>query len=197
MFHGQNSLNGSTWAAESYNPRPVHSRSLENVRFVLNDETIVALEQRRDDESQYSEALTKLAFVMTPEQTGICDELMALLQSDILRIDKARGIPVPTQDWYTKVDVLLLIDMDEQWGCIADPSGKYGIAPEVRQRLREHWKPASDGWALVTSTKENKTRTHDDDDIIFPYEEIVEWRDAFEQKHQMRTDGMNGIGRFY
>lgn len=181
MFHGQNSLHGSKWAAGSKNPREVNSLSLENARFLLDDKTVAGFEHSKKTNTYYN-AISCLAYILSPEQTGICDELLALLHADILTIDENQGIPILSNDWHVKVDALLLNDMHVRWGRSAE---KYGIIEEIG-KLQEFWKLNEVGWML-----------RDEDEVIFSLDDIDEWREAFEQKHQAYSDGLEGIGRFY
>lgn len=182
MFHG--SVGTRKWIAGSKNHREVNSLSLENVRFLLSDEEISGFAQPENSNS-YLTAVTALAHVLSPQQTGICDELLSLLYKDILTIDESRGILSLTEDWCAKVDVTLLEDMQLNWGISADPVGKYGIIEEVR-KLSDHWDRTAEGWLL----KEEK-------EIVFLFDELREWRKAFEHKHQVLSEGKDGIGKFY
>lgn len=184
VFHGQMAFGTQKWIAGSKNQREVNSLSLENVRFLLGDEEISGFEQP-DTSNSYLTAITVLAHVLSPQQTGICDELLALLCKDILIIDESRGILDLSEDWYSKVDVTILEDMQLNWGRSADPGGKFGIIEEIR-KLCDSWDRTAEGWLLK-----------EDNEIVFLFDELREWRKAFEHKHQVLSDGKDGIGRFY
>lgn len=184
MFHGQNSIKGSTWRAGTRNPRNEDSLSFENVRFLLDDETISGLE-KQDDENAYFNAIKALAYILSPDQTGVCDELLALLSTNVLVVDEERGIPVLAGDWYSRVDAMLLNDMHSRWGAAVDPIGKCGIMDEVRS-LSDHWERTDKGWLLK-----------EEDDLVFLFDELEEWREAFEEKHESHLEDAEGIGKFY
>jgi hypothetical protein len=130
------------------------------------------------------QAMKLLAHVLSPNRTGVYDELLAFIRTGVFKIDD-HGIPSPVKDWWLKVDMLLLEDMHEKWGVKADPEGKYGVAKKLRKLLHRKWNRSDYGWALA-----------DDDELIFEFEEFDEWRVAFEDKQQTRSDGVDGIGRF-
>jgi hypothetical protein len=157
---------------------------LENARFLLEEDTISGFEQI-DNERTYHNAIKSLAYLLSSQQTGVCDELMSLLSSDVLRIDAERGIPILAFDWYTKVDALLLLDMHSNWGHSVHLGEKFGIIDEIR-KLSEHWERTEQGWLLKEEGEE-----------VFVFEELDEWRDAFEENHQSRIENSEGIGRFY
>jgi len=118
-------------------------------------------------------------------QTGICDELLALVRTEVVSIDN-RGIPKLTKDWWSKVDLLLLDEMHEHFGVQADSTGKFGIAQMVRKKLDRKWVKGHYGWSFE----------NDPHDIIYEYEEFDEWRRAYEEKQQSRSDGVAGVHRF-
>jgi hypothetical protein len=184
VFHGQLFVGTQRWIAGTKNHRDVNSLSLENVRFLLSDEEISGFAQSLNSNS-YLNAVTALAHILSPQQTGICDELLSLLYKDILMIDESRGILSLTDDWCSKVDVTLLEDMQLNWGRSVDPGGKFGIVEEVR-KLADCWDRTTEGWLLK-----------EEDEIVFLFDELREWRKAFEHKHQVLSEGKDGIGRFH
>jgi hypothetical protein len=131
------------------------------------------------------DAIKALTHAMSPSTSGVYDELQALLQTSIVRVNPS-GIPVLVDDWYTRVDLLFLDDMDMHWSVEADPSGKYGVAELLRDTLSQEWCKSNSGWALAD----------DPEDIIFDFGEFDEWRDAFEDEEQLRADSTEGVGRF-
>jgi hypothetical protein len=130
-------------------------------------------------------AVKVLAHVISSGRTGICDELLALLRAGAIHIDDG-GVFVPAKDWWSKVDFLLLEDMDENWSNAADVDGKYGISSYMRKILSKKWCRTEYGWAL----------TSESDDIVFDFAEFDEWRAAFEEKQSARLDGAVGVGKF-
>lgn len=185
VYHGgqETSESGSNWEGNT-NPRAVGSRSMENVRFIVDDTVVANLE--KDDQSPFKlEALKRLAHVLSPLQTGVYDELFALIRTGVLSVDE-RGIPALAKDWWSGVDLLLLDDMYESWGVQADVSGWYGVAEKVRRTLNRKWVRTDCGWAFA----------QDQEDIVFDFEEFDEWRMAFEDKQRAQSDGLEGVGRF-
>lgn len=183
MYHGQLSESESKWV-ETKNPRKAGALSLENLRFLVIDSVVSRLEHGPDkDFPQYTEDMKILGFVLT--HCGIYDELLALIRTNVVKVD-SRGVPTLTPYWWSHVDILLLDEWWSNWGVQADPKGNYGVAVKVRKGLRRNWFRSDLGWALMSQK----------DDIIFEFEEFDEWRVAFEGKQQTVSDGIDGIGRF-
>lgn len=183
MYHGQASESGSKWDTNT-NPRSAGNLSLENIWFVLDDNVAAHLEH--SDQSPFKlEALKILAHVLSPSRTGLFDELLALVRTNVLAVDD-QGIPALAKDWWSRVDLLLLEEMSESWGLNDDTNVKYGVAENIRKTLHRKWARSYKGWALA----------NDKEDIIFDFEEFDEWRVAFEDKQRARSDGVDGVGRF-
>jgi hypothetical protein len=113
------------------------------------------------------------------------DELLAFIKMEVLEIHPT-GIPVVTPDWYSKVDIVLLDDMDRFWGSDADPEGRFCINYEMRDTLEEQWKKSHFGWSTVDDPK----------DFVFDFEVLDEWRIAFEGRMEERLNIAEGVGRF-
>jgi hypothetical protein len=165
---------------------------LENLRFLVNDAFISELKQPsketdggKNDCRCPDAAVEVLAHVLSFGRTGICDELLALLRAGTIQIDDG-GIFVPAKDWWSKVDFLLLEDMDGNWSKNADVDGKHGISAYMRKILSKKWCRTEYGWTL----------TSESDDIVFDFAEFDEWRAAFEEKQSARLDGAVGVGQF-
>ena len=181
LFHGQTGK--SHWDTTAKNPR--RGLSLENTRFLL-DETVYASLRFAGEPTtpQQMEAVSLLAFLTDPSRTGVVDELLALYQSGVVRID-CHGVPRLSSTWHKNVDVLLLEEMMSSWNVDTDPLGKYGVHETLRS-LSTKWIRHDEGWALTSAP----------DDIIYEPEEFAVWRGAFETKHEQKTDDMHGVGRF-
>ena len=173
------------WQANSKNPRRERSLSLENLRFMLDDATVALLSANQEPSPDSMEAMKMFAVALSPSTCGVYDELKSLIQSRVLSVNDA-GIPNLTEEWSTKVDLLLLDDMDSFWTRSRDPSGKYGVSERVRTALGEKWRKTYKGWALASDPKE----------IVFDFGEFDEWRDAFEDQQQSKDDSSEGVGRF-
>lgn len=181
LFHGQTGK--QKWDASAQNPRK--SLSLENAQFLLNDDYFKQL--HFDDEPktpQQVEAVSILAFLADPSKTGVVDEVLALHQSDVIRID-AFGVPRLSTFWFKNVDVLVLEEMMACWNADADPLGRYGIHDTVRS-LGKKWIRNDEGWALSSNP----------DDIIYESDEFAAWRNAFETRLEDKVDAELGVGRF-
>ena len=140
----------------------------------------------KDDASvQKLEAMKLLAFAASPLRTGILDEVLAFVRTEIMSIDD-RGIPVLTEDWWSKVDFLLLDDMQRRFGVSADPNGKYGVAEKIRKILDQEWTTTPKGFAFGS----------DPDDVVYDFQEFDQWRIVFEQKQQAQSEGAMGVHRF-
>ena len=185
VFHGQLSESGSKWDVTSgANPRRAGKYSLANVRFLLDD-SVAAQLVGATDSSEQQVAMEKLAFACSPATTGVCDELLALIRTLVVEID-GRGIPVLSQDWWTKIDFLLLDEMRDVWGRVVDRIGKHGVSEPIRTQLEDTWKNTEFGWALAEN----------EDDIIYDAREFSEWWNAFCEQRQSASNAQDGIGRF-
>jgi hypothetical protein len=181
LFHGQ--MGTSNWETTAKNPRK--QLSLENIRFILDDSTISNLQFDNEPTSpEQMEAMTILSFLTDPCRTGIVDELLSLQHSGVVRIDKF-GVPRLSSTWFKNVDVLVLEEMMACWSVEADPLGRYGMHSTIRT-LSTKWIPHDEGWAL----------TSEPDDVVYEAAEFAAWREAFETKHEEKTDNVHGIGRF-
>jgi hypothetical protein len=127
-----------------------------------------------------------IAHLLSPQRSGLYDELQTLITMNILQIHPVSGIPVLADDWVGKMDVFVLEELDTAWGTTADPDGKYCIHDELVDALEEYWVKSSYGWALA----------EDPDDLIFDLEELDEWRQSFEGKLDAKENYSVGIGRF-
>lgn len=131
------------------------------------------------------EHLCLAAYLLSPASSGLYDELLALVQAGALEIS-TNGIPRLSKDWVTKVDVVLLQDLDAAWGTHLDPEGRYGIHPGMRDCVEEAWTKTSDGcWAL-----------DDGDDVVYDESELEEWRQFFQGQRDEQANVSDGIGRF-
>lgn len=182
MYHGQ-STDGFGWDA-NITPRQPGSLSMENFRFLFDDQIIADLEES-DMSFQKLQAMNFLTFAASPNQTGVVDELIALVRSEILVLDN-RGIPSLAKAWSTKVDLLLLDEMCERTGVRADPKGKFAVAEKIRKKLDRKWTRTPEGWAIKD----------DPQNIIFGHVEFDEWRLAFEDKQQTMLECNAGVNRF-
>lgn len=159
--------------------------SIENIRFGISDDFPRELEGFAIEDAGNAAAVKMLAHLVSPEISGIFDELLALLSMNVLEID-SQGIPKLSRDWWAHVDLLLLEDMNDNWGPKADPRGRFGITDAVRGPLSAAWRRTRDGWVLVD----------DPNELVFDFDEFDIWREAFEQKQQEKQDDDEGIGRF-
>jgi hypothetical protein len=185
LFHGQVSENESPWNTFA-NPRSPRSLSLENVRFVITDQVVSELQRYEETPTQqHAQPLNVLAHVLSPTRTGVMDELDALIKTKVVVVDD-RGIPTLSRDWWTRVDILVLDDMEAKWGIDIDTKGKCGVFEPICKTLYRKWTSCDTGWALNT----------DIEDIVYEYQEFDEWRMAFTDKQRSRFDHADGIGKF-
>jgi len=125
-----------------------------------------------------------LAHLLSPERTGVYDELFALKRLGIINIKS--GIPRICKDWYGRVDLILLNEMQACWAPSVDNQGKYMVHNKIRSKLSKKWTMEDQGWALK----------EDPEDIIFDFDEWEEWRESFEAKQDEEAKTVHGIGRF-
>jgi hypothetical protein len=140
--------------------------------------TVVVSKQQASD-------YASVVHLMSPTRSGVYDELMAFTKMGILDISPS-GVPRLSEDWFSKVEIILLEDMDTAWGSQIDPDGKYCVHKSLRQGLEKYWGRHSYGWALAA----------DPDDLIFDFDELDEWRKTFEGKVEEKANISEGIGRF-
>jgi hypothetical protein len=140
--------------------------------------TVVVSKQQASD-------YASVVHLMSPTRTGVLDEVMIFTKMGILEISPS-GVPRLSEDWFSKVDIILLEDMDSACGSQTDPDGKYCVHKALQQGLEKHWERHSYGWAL----------TADPDDLIFDFDELDEWRKTFEGKVEEEANISEGIGRF-
>jgi hypothetical protein len=125
------------------------------------------------------------AHLLYPSTSGLYDELVALLKIDVLKLDPS-GIPCLAMDWYTNVDVVILEDLDRCFGSDADPEGRFCINDELRDTLEEKWVKSEYGWAT----------TDDPSDLVFDYDVIDAWREAFQGEIEEQANLVEGVGRY-
>ena len=126
-----------------------------------------------------------LSHLLSPERTGVLDELLALHRFGVLTLKKG-GVPKAAKAWYSSIDLMLLNEMYECWSPQADPSGKFMVSNKLRRKLHDKWMPSEQGWSLKDEPTE----------IIFEYDEWEEWRNSFESKQEEKTNTEHGIGGF-
>jgi hypothetical protein len=121
---------------------------------------------------------------LSPASSGLYDELIALLKMGVLKVSS--GIPVLTDDWWSKVDIIVLDDMKTSWSTSVDPDSRYCVNEELRDTLEEQWKKSNCGWALVDNPR----------DLIFDFTVLDEWKETFENRLVEKANLSEGIGRF-
>eukprot|EP00980_Cylindrotheca_fusiformis_P006232 scaffold1334_cov123-Cylindrotheca_fusiformis.AAC.2 len=125
------------------------------------------------------------AHLLSPSSCGLYDELMALVKMEVLTIDRS-GIPSLSPEWYSKVDIVILDDMHRCWGSDVDQEGRFCIEEEMRDTLEDQWVKSDYGWSMK----------EDPDDLVFDFEVIAEWREAFEGRMEEKANYTEGVGRF-
>jgi hypothetical protein len=186
LFHGQTT--GAEGNKFWSNPCGPGSLSLENTHLLLDDKLVASVIKPFPTAAmgERDEALKTIAFVLQTSSAGIVDEALALVRMGVLEIND-HGILQLASEWYANVDILLLSDMAENWGILVDPEGRYGVNDEIRDVLWKEWIQNKDGsWAYRS----------DPDDTVYVSSDFAMWREAFEHKHENRSAGNEGIGRF-
>ena len=129
------------------------------------------------------EQLCLAAYLLSPVSTGLYDEFLALLRTGVVEISPS-GVPILTDDWVTKVDYVVLQDMEDHWK--NDDMNRYCIFPAMKERLQKEWMFEDDTWALSS----------DPDEIIYSIPELEEWRQFFQGQIEAQANLSEGIGRF-
>ena len=200
VFQGSQSNQGTN-PGEIFlkNPKRPGSLTLENMQFGLNEDLLSRLEVLAFDttalnsDSDVADAVNKRAaeaavvvtHLVSPERSGVLDELLSLLRSGIIRKSKHGGA-ILKKDWSSQVDPLLLDDMLVRWSLDADPENKYSMNNKIRYNLASYWMRLDGAWAL----------SEDMSEVVFIDQEFDEWRQTFEDKAQIKSNAEEGIGKF-
>ena len=204
LFHAIHS-NYDQWDAHATNPRVSGSFTFENVRFGLSDSKATSDEVsslpktiREFEDSIVSncpssfgvsneivDQFCMIIHLLSPARTGLYDEMIALLKMGVFKISTS-GIPLLTEDWWTKIDIVVLDDMHTSWSTKIDPDSRHCVNEELRDTLEEKWVKSSRGWTLL----ENR------DELIFDFAILDEWRETFEGRLEEKANLLEGIGRF-
>ena len=190
VHHGQTSESHDK-RETSKNPRTPGSLTFENVEFAVKSTAFAKTNKVAQDqvpETPTAEDIIRLAYLLSPQKTGLLDELKALLDLLIIVRTSENGAAILAEDWFTRVDPLILDDMDAKWSYGADPDNKYLIHHKVKRDLANYWIRGhdDDAWALQEDLSE----------IIFVDEEWDEWRRSFEAEKAIFADNEDGIGKF-
>ena len=198
VHHGQTS-EAPLKREKSKNPRTPGSPTLAHVEFAVGESMMERFKATPfanaklfvDDEvskmkaKQWAEDMLHLAYLVSPKRTGLLDELKALEQVSIFRKSK-HGAAVLTKDWFTRVDPLILEDMDTRWSFETDPDNKYLIHSKVKRDLANYWIRVDGAWALNEDLSE----------LVFLDHEWDEWRRSLEDENEKQADKEDGIGKF-
>jgi hypothetical protein len=198
VHHGQTSED-SRKREVLKSPRTPGKLTWEQVEFFVDDamidrfQTVSLTElssldlQNRDSQETLllAQDLLRLFHLISPQRTGLLDELRALEQMHII-VKSKHGASLLAEDWFTHVDPLILNDMNNKWSYCLDPDNKYLIDPKVRRELSNYWIRVDNGWAL----------NEDLSDVIFLDDEWEEWQRSFEADKIVVSNREDGIGRF-
>lgn len=198
VHHGQTSET-MVGQEKSRNPRVPGTLTFENIQFVLNEKMMERLKKLsiekpsifNDDDDHGTEKklwatdMLKVSLLLSHRKTGLFDELKALEQLGILKKTKFGGANL-TKDWYTKVDPLVLNDMESKWSFEKDSSNKFLINSKVKRDLANYWVKVDGAWAL----------NEDLGEIVFTDEEWDSWRRCFEDEIEKIANYEDGIGKF-
>ena len=173
------------------NPRAPGSLTFENVEFAVANTAFAkhhTIAQNQEPEMPTAEDIIRLAYLVSPQKTGLLDELKALLELSIVVRTSEHGAAILAEEWFTRVDPLILDDMDAKWSYGADPDNKYLIHHKVKRDLANYWIRGhdDDAWVLQEDLSE----------VVFVDEEWDEWRRSFEAEKAIFADNEDGIGKF-
>jgi len=199
VHHGQTSESySSEEGGKCKNPRTPGSLSLENLNFALDDKILERLATVPykgqpyfgDDDAEraqqyYAMDMVLVGHLVSPLRTGLLDELLALKKVGILQTSD-EGAAVLADDWFTRVDPLVLDDMENHNWDNDISFDKFMVHPRVRRELRNYWMRIDGAWAL----------NEDLGEVIFVDEEWNEWRRTFEEKRETKSSEADGIGKF-
>lgn len=129
--------------------------------------------------------LLRIVYLVSPQRTGLFDELVALHRAGILAKTK-KGGAVLTEDWVQRADPVLLDDMHLRWHVGEDVLNKFRVHPRVRRDLANYWLRLDEGWAL----------NEDISDVVYSNDEWSLWRRNFQAQIEHQADNNDGIGNF-
>ena len=204
LFHAVHS-NYDQWDAHAKNPRVPGSFTFENVRFGLSaskatsdevsslpksirkfeDSILSNIHSTFDVSNSILDEFCMVIHLLSPARSGLYDEILALLKMKVLKISSS-GIPVLTDDWWTKIDIVVLDEMHTSWSTKVDPDSRHCISEELRDTLEEKWVWKKNGWYLLESSRE----------LMFDFAILDEWRETFEGRLEEKANLLEGIGRF-
>ena len=204
LFHAVHS-NYDQWDAHATNPRVPGSFTFENTRFGLSSSKVTSDEVSSlpktirkfedsivsnshspfDVQNETLDEFCMLIHLLSPARSGLYDELVALLKMGVFKVSPS-GIPVLTDDWWAKIDIVVLDDMHTSWSTKVDPDSRHCVNEELRDTLEEKWVWKRTGWSLA----ENPT------ELVFDFAILDEWRETFEGRIEEKENMLEGIGRF-
>ena len=204
LFHAVHS-NYDQWDAHATNPRVPGSFTFENIRFglssskVTNDEVsslpkairkfedsiVSSSHSSFDARNEILDEFCMLIHLLSPARSGLYDEMIALLKMGVFKVSPS-GIPVLTEDWWTKIDIVVLDDMHTSWSTKIDPESRHCVNDELRDTLEEKWVWKRTGWSLAENPSE----------LVFDFAILDEWRETFEGRIEEKENMLEGIGRF-
>ncbi|CAJ1959310.1 unnamed protein product [Cylindrotheca closterium] len=188
----ESNLLSSTNSTDSTATNTIFGSPAQTKNVNMSDvSTAVKVEEKKkplprfDVNQESADYFLMAAHLLYPSTSGLYDELMALLKMDVLKLDPS-GIPGLAMDWYTNVDIVILEDLDRCFGSDADPEGRFCINDELRDTLEEKWVKLEYGWAM----------TDDSSDLVFEYDVIDAWREAFQGEMEEQANMVEGVGRY-
>ena len=125
-----------------------------------------------------------VTLLASQEGTGLWDEVRALVQSDVLHVQRD-GTLVLKSGWQDNVGASILLDgQDRGWFKDMDPANAFCLHDAVRS-LTDYWERRGNGWAMT-----------DSEDVEFIEAEYHKIKREFMEEYSSHFDAIDGVGRF-
>ena len=128
----------------------------------------------------------QILLLSSQEATGLFDEVMGLVGSDVLHIC-SDGKVVLKRDWQFNVGASVILDAEERgWFKGDDPANVFCLHDSLRS-LTDFWEQRNGGWGLIDEP---------DEEAEFINEEYFDIKRDFAKDYSNHYDGKDGVGNF-
>jgi hypothetical protein len=180
VFHAEQGKSNIAWSSDNNNnPRSPGRSTFADIQHGVCEmagDFAMSL-----DSSQRMDLEAAVVSLVSPTRTGVADEILALLAQGVLELQQ--DMVLLSDDWYGKVDCLILDEMHSSWGQSTDPRAKFGVPKAITTPLECVWKRKRSMWLL-------------DGEEIHDSAKMQEWRDVFENRKDLHENRVEGVGRF-
>jgi len=176
---------------DAMNPRNPDSLSYENIRFLLDEETMERISQ---DDSTLQHHKTGSAdnnitndkilvgYLVSNSKTGMMNDISYLVNEKMIKID-SNGIPQLSKGWIKVAQPFLL---NELWDLKTKYGNKCNIHNTIYDEFSNSWSRLEIGWALNDSPM----------DIVYYHDEYDRKKELFEDNFNQILNKHEGIFQF-